>query len=119
MSLLTVKILPPPLISATIGGAGGVAVTISAGANIRAGVSAAVPVLSSSSALISETPQGAINGSNATFTTAPFQVDSLAIWINGVLLSTPGDYITTGTSTILFTESPHVGDVILARFTPL
>jgi hypothetical protein len=120
MGSLTVNILPPPVIKAKIGVPGTVAAIVHPSLRMHASVSAAVPAMTTASGIVSETPTGITDGTNATFTTTrPFHTDSFAVWINGVLLHSPGDYLTVGTSTILFTESPHVGDVILARFTPL
>lgn len=68
------------------------------------GVDGARPVLN-------ETPAGVVNGSNATFTTAfAFVPGQVSVRINGLSQRPLIDFTTTGTQTILFTESPLVGD---------
>jgi hypothetical protein len=63
--------------------------------------------------VVNEIPAGAVNGSNATFTASNnFVPDSVAATING-LEQIPGiDFTTSGSSTIIFTQSPETGDII-------
>lgn len=63
--------------------------------------------------VLNETPSGVVNGSNATFVTAfNFLPGQIAIRINGLSQRPLVDFTTTGTTTILFTESPLVGDAL-------
>jgi hypothetical protein len=66
-----------------------------------------------STLVVNEIPAGAVNGSNATFTASNnFMPDSVAATING-LEQIPGiDFTTSGSSTIIFTQSPETGDII-------
>ena len=67
--------------------------------------------------IIGETPNGAVNGSNATYTTAqPFEPASVSVFINGVNIINGVDYITTGTNTIILNVSPVVGDYIRINY---
>jgi hypothetical protein len=64
-----------------------------------------------------ETPSGAVNGSNATFTTAQsFVPESVQVFINGVSQTNGVDYTTTGTTTITLTVSPVSGDYIRVNY---
>lgn len=61
--------------------------------------------------VVSEIPSGSINGSNATFTTAfAFVPESVQVRVNGLGQRKPQDFNTSGTLTIIFTDSPQVGD---------
>ena len=67
-----------------------------------------------------ETPGGAVNGINLTFTlaSAPNPADSLRLYRNGLLLDQGGDYILTGSS-ISFTSAttaPQTGDSLAAYY---
>jgi hypothetical protein len=67
--------------------------------------------------IIGETPSGAVNGSNATYTTAQqFEPASVSVFINGVNIVNGVDYITTGTNTIILNVSPVVGDYIRINY---
>jgi hypothetical protein len=67
--------------------------------------------------IIGETPSGAVNGSNATYTTAQqFEPASVSVFINGVNIINGVDYITTGTNTIILNVSPIVGDYIRVNY---
>jgi len=64
-----------------------------------------------------ETLTGAINGSNATYTTAfDFIPETVEVFYNGVLQSLLDDYITTGTNTVVFTFSPEVPDKLKVNY---
>jgi len=64
-----------------------------------------------------EVPAGAVNGSNATFTTAfDFIPESVEVFVNGIRQKPITDYTTSGTTTILFTDSPLTGDIILVNY---
>jgi hypothetical protein len=73
--------------------------------------------LTSYDAVDGETPGGAVNGINATFTTAQeFIISSLKVYLNGVRQKVIEDYNTTGNSTIIFVTSPLATDVILVDY---
>ena len=72
---------------------------------------------SSGSFVIGETPSGAVNGSNATFTTAQiFVPESVQVFINGVSQTNAVDYTTSGTTTITLNVSPVSGDYIRVNY---
>jgi hypothetical protein len=66
-----------------------------------------------SALVVNEIPAGTVNGSNATFTASNnFVVASVAATING-LEQIPGiDFSTSGSNTVIFTQSPETGDII-------
>lgn len=67
--------------------------------------------------IIGETPSGAINGSNATFTTAQsFEPASIAVFLNGVNTINGVDYITTGQNTVILNVSPVIGDYLRVNY---
>jgi hypothetical protein len=67
--------------------------------------------------IIGETPNGAVNGSNATYTTAQqFEPASVSVFINGVNIINGVDYITTGTNTIILNVSPVAGDYVRINY---
>jgi len=73
-----------------------------------------IPSLSGST----ETPSGTVNGSNKVFTlsTTP-DTGSLSLYLNGLRQEegSGNDYTLTGV-TIVFTEAPQIGDIIIASF---
>ena len=72
---------------------------------------------SSGSFVFGETPSGAVNGSNATFTTAQnFVAESVQVFINGVSQTTGVDYTTSGSTTITLNVSPVSGDYIRVNY---
>lgn len=72
---------------------------------------------SGGSFVIGETPSGAVNGSNATFTTAQnFVPESVQVFINGVSQTNTVDYTTSGTTTITLSVSPVSGDYIRVNY---
>lgn len=77
----------------------------------------AVLQTSSGSFVIGETPSGLINGSNVQFTTAQsFVPETVQVFVNGVSQTLTVDYVTTGTTTILLSVSPIVGDYIRVNY---
>lgn len=61
--------------------------------------------------VLNETPGGAINGSNATFTTSlPFS--AVVVKLNGMVQKIIDDYQVIGTQQIVFLVSPGVNDKI-------
>lgn len=64
-----------------------------------------------------ETPNGLINGSNATFTTlGEFIPGKINVFCNGIKLKSPDDYVTVGTQTINLTFSPSTGEKITVNY---
>ena len=64
-----------------------------------------------------EVPSGAINGTNATFTTQyDFIPESLEVFLNGIKQKIVDDYNTTGTQTIILNFSPVIGEKILVTY---
>lgn len=80
-------------------------------------VTASTPGASSDLDVFGETPMGAINGSNATFTTMySFVPESVRIMVNGIRLKLIDEYTTSGLSTINLQVSPEVNDLILMDY---
>jgi hypothetical protein len=72
---------------------------------------------SSGSFIIGETPTGAINGSNATFTTLQnFVAGSVEVFVNGVNQVSGVDFTTAGSTTITLNVSPVSGDYIRVNY---
>lgn len=70
--------------------------------------------------VIGETPAGAVNGSNALFTTAhDFVPESVEVFIETCRLGLLDDYNTSGNRTIMFYESPLTGEKIKVNYTKL
>lgn len=62
---------------------------------------------------ITEVLIGDIDNNNATFkTTYAFYPESTLVFINGIKQRQGTDYTNTGVDTIVFTESPQVGDYL-------
>lgn len=67
--------------------------------------------------VIGETPTGAVNGSNATFTSEfDFVPESVEVFDTGVRVALLDDYTTTGNRTIQMTQSPTVGGKIRINY---
>lgn len=67
--------------------------------------------------VIGETPSGAVNGSNATYTTAQnFVPETVQLFINGVSQTNGVDYTTSGTTTLTLNVSPIAGDYIRVNY---
>ena len=72
---------------------------------------------STGSFVIGETPNGLINGSNATFTTLQnFVPETVQVFINGVSQTNGVDYTTFGSTTINLNVSPVSGDYIRVNY---
>jgi hypothetical protein len=70
-----------------------------------------------SNQVIQETPNGAINGTNATFTVDfAFDPDTVEVYVNGIHATSGVDYTTSGTLTINFSYSLAVGDVLRVNY---
>jgi hypothetical protein len=65
-----------------------------------------------------ETPTGAIDGSNATFTLAqaPSPAASLLLFLSGLLQSPGGNDFTLSGATITFVDPPASGSALLAHY---
>ena len=67
--------------------------------------------------VIAEIPNGAINGSNATFTTLnSFVPLTVELILNSTIQTYGVDYTTSGTNTINLNVSPIVGDIIRVNY---
>jgi hypothetical protein len=67
--------------------------------------------------VIAEIPNGAINGSNATFTTLQnFVPLSVELVLNSTIQTYGIDYYTTGVNTIIMNVSPVIGDIIRVNY---
>lgn len=63
---------------------------------------------------------GTINGSNATFTTTyNFEPDTTIIYVNGVKQNKPAHYNTSGSNTVIFSDSPQIGDILEINYVKL
>lgn len=64
-----------------------------------------------------ETPNGVINGINATYTTDfDFVPETVEVKLNGLTQKVVDDYNTSGTDTIIFLVSPLTDDKILVNY---
>jgi uncharacterized protein YoxC len=65
-----------------------------------------------------ETPGGAINGVNLTFTlaSAPNPASSLRLFRNGLLMDPGGDYTLSGSSITITSTAPQTGDSLAAYY---
>lgn len=63
--------------------------------------------------VVGEIPSGAINGSNATFTTAnTFVPETVQVFLNGIRLVLLADYNLSGGNTITLLASPLTGELV-------
>lgn len=75
------------------------------------------PAGATASFVAGETPSGAVDGVNATFTTVfSFVPESVTVFLNGLALQRIGEFNTSGNQTIIFMESPEVGDTIRVNY---
>lgn len=75
------------------------------------------PVIRRSDLIFGETLTGTINGSNATFSTANnFVPGSVDVFVNGLKQKRVTHFNTTGVTTIIFSDSPQVGDILVANY---
>ena len=71
----------------------------------------------SSVSVVGEIPNGAIDGSNATFTTDyDFDPNTVLVFYNGLAQYNPTHYTTSGTTTITLNFSPSVGDIFTVNY---
>ena len=72
---------------------------------------------SSASFINGEVPSGALDGSNATFTTQyNFIPESVEVYVNGQRQKLGADYTTAGTQTINLTFSPASSEVLTVDY---
>lgn len=65
-----------------------------------------------------ETPAGAINGSNAAFSTASnFVSESLEVILNGLTLTRIEDFTVTGPNSFQLAASPLAGEILRVNYT--
>ena len=73
--------------------------------------------LGGETSVIGETPNGAINGQNATFTSLQnFEPLTVDVILNSTVQTYGIDYITTGTNTIILNVAPVVGDILRLNY---
>lgn len=73
--------------------------------------------LGGETSVIGETPNGAINGQNATFTSLQnFEPLTVDVILNSTVQTYGIDYITTGTNTITLNVAPVVGDILRLNY---
>lgn len=67
--------------------------------------------------IVGEVPTGAIDGVNATFSSAnPFVPESLEVFVNGCKQAIVADYQAIAPSQIIFNFSPSVGEVVSINY---
>ena len=67
--------------------------------------------------IIGETPNGDIDGQNATFTSLQnFEPLTVDVILNSTIQTYGIDYITTGTNTIILNVAPVVGDILRLNY---
>ena len=103
----------PTSVNITAGQSAPVSFTVNAmGVQGVQGVPGAVAAL-----VYNEQPAGLINGSNNVFTTlSNFQPGKVSVFINGLLQKIVTHYQTTGTNTIILSDSLTVGDQIQINY---
>jgi hypothetical protein len=69
---------------------------------------------------INEVLIGVVNNSNVTFTTSfNFDPSTTIVFINGIKQKKPVHYNTVGTNTVVFTDSPLVGELLEINYVKL
>jgi hypothetical protein len=64
-----------------------------------------------------ETPGGAVDGENTLFTTAfLYKPTTTRVFLNGIRLTSAGDYVEAGGHQISFVDPPHAGDILLIDY---
>jgi len=67
--------------------------------------------------VVGETPTGLVNNSNATYATAySFAPGSVELFINGIRQKRITHFTTSGTTTVLITDSPVIGDLLQLNY---
>ena len=68
--------------------------------------------------VIGETPAGAVNGINATFTSlSAFNPATVEVFVSGLLMYLGSDYTTAGASTLLLADSPQINENVTLNYT--
>lgn len=90
--------------------------SITLGSTALVFTSLTVSGLTSGNFVVSETPAGAINGSNTSFTTGNAPVaGTVQVFLNGLLQTVTDDYTISG-STITYATAPIAGDVLRVTY---
>ena len=85
--------------------------------NLRTLDDAISSIISNNNDIIGEEPLGSINGMNNIYTTANnFIPNSLEVFVNGLKQKLVDDYNISGTTTIILTFSPNIGEEILVNY---
>jgi hypothetical protein len=115
---ISVQSTPAPLIAVQSTPAPAISVTSTPAPIIEVGEVVEVPSQNTALTFVyNETPAGVRNNSNATFTTLfHFVPESVQLHVNGLLQKPVQDYQTTGTNTLLLTESPGPTETILISY---
>jgi hypothetical protein len=67
--------------------------------------------------VVGETPSGAIDGVNQSFTTAHnFASNQLWVWLNGLRMKLTTDYTITGANSFHFVTAPQTGDTLVVDY---
>jgi hypothetical protein len=65
-----------------------------------------------------ETPTGAIDGSNKSYTSVnPYRLNSIAVFLNGLRQRRTNDYTETGSNSFQFVNAPLPGDILSIDYT--
>ena len=76
-----------------------------------------IPANPANNIVLGEELTGVINNSNSTFNTAfNFVPGTVVVRVNGLSQRMVTDYNTSGTTTIIFSSSPQVGDYVAADY---
>ncbi len=92
--------------------------TIKRGATIAAHISGSRTVVhTGATTVINETPSGAVDGSNATFSVSlDFVPESVEVILNGLSLRPIDDFVTSGVRSVHLVSSPVTGDTITINY---
>ena len=67
--------------------------------------------------VIGETPAGAVNGINATFTSlSAFNPATVEVFVSGLRMHLGSDYTTTGATTLLMADSPQTNENVTLNY---
>lgn len=67
--------------------------------------------------VVGEQPEGLLNGSNATFTTAAdFEPLTVRVYVNGLFQKRGVDFNTSGLRTIVLSQSPSGNETLLVNY---
>lgn len=63
-------------------------------------------------------PDGAINGVNKTFTVVD-EFAAIFVWLNGMRMTSPADFVVLTTDTFVMTTAPTTGDTLIVDYVTL